>query len=66
MEHNLRTIALDDGSMVQIKFADLDIFYILWNARILHDRICGLVVRVLGYISKYPGSITSATRFSGK
>jgi hypothetical protein len=30
------------------------------------DRLCGLVVRVPGYISRGPGSIPGATRFSEK
>jgi hypothetical protein len=30
------------------------------------DRLCGLVVRVPGYISRGPGSILGATRFSEK
>jgi hypothetical protein len=30
------------------------------------DRLCGLVVRVLGYRSRGPGSIPGATRFSEK
>jgi hypothetical protein len=30
------------------------------------DRLCGLVVRVPGYRSKGPGSISGATRFSEK
>jgi hypothetical protein len=30
------------------------------------DRLCGLVVRVLGYRSRGPGSISDATRFSEK
>jgi hypothetical protein len=30
------------------------------------DRLCGLVVRVLGYRSGGPGSILGTTRFSGK
>jgi hypothetical protein len=30
------------------------------------DRLCGLVVRVLGYRSGGPGSIPSTTRFSEK
>jgi hypothetical protein len=29
-------------------------------------RLCGLVVRVLGYRSRGPGSIPGTTRFSGK
>jgi hypothetical protein len=31
-----------------------------------NDRLCGLVVRVPGYISRGPGSIPGATRFSEK
>jgi hypothetical protein len=31
-----------------------------------NDRLCGLVVRVLGYRSGGPGSIPGTTRFSGK
>jgi hypothetical protein len=30
------------------------------------DRLCGLVVRVLGYRSRGPGSIPGTTRFSGE
>jgi hypothetical protein len=30
------------------------------------DRLCGLVVKVLGYRSGGPGSIPGTTRFSGK
>jgi hypothetical protein len=30
------------------------------------DRLCGLVVRVLGYRSGGPGSIPGTTRFSGE
>jgi hypothetical protein len=43
-----------------------------WNHRfaaavlICVDRLCGLVVRVLGYRSGGPGSIPGTTRFSGK
>jgi hypothetical protein len=33
---------------------------------LLMDRLCGLVVRVLGYRSGEPGSIPDTTRFSGK
>jgi hypothetical protein len=32
----------------------------------LGDRLCGLVVRVLGYRSGGSGSIPGTTRFSGK
>jgi hypothetical protein len=35
------------------------------NVFLLLDRLCGLVVRVLGYISGGPGSIPGTTRFSG-
>jgi hypothetical protein len=31
----------------------------------MKDRLCGLVVRVLGYRSGGPGSIPGTTRFSG-
>jgi hypothetical protein len=31
------------------------------NFNILRDRLCGLVVRVLGYRSRGPGSIPGAT-----
>jgi hypothetical protein len=31
---------------------------------IIIDRLCGLVIRVPSYISRGPGSIPSATRFS--
>jgi hypothetical protein len=35
-------------------------------ARPRRDRLCGLVVRVLGYRSGGPGSIPGTTRFSEK
>jgi hypothetical protein len=31
---------------------------------LISDRLCGLVVRVLGYRSRGPGSIPGTTRFS--
>jgi hypothetical protein len=34
--------------------------------RVCGDRLCGLVVRVLGYRLGDPGSIPSTTRFSGE
>jgi hypothetical protein len=34
--------------------------------KVLFDRLCGLVVRVLGYRPGGPGSIPSSTRFSKK
>jgi hypothetical protein len=34
--------------------------------RQIKDHLCGLVVRVLGYRSRGPGSIPNATRFSEK
>jgi hypothetical protein len=34
--------------------------------RVSNDRLCGLVVRVLGYRSGGPGSIPGTTRFSEK
>jgi hypothetical protein len=34
--------------------------------RVLSVRLCGLVVRVLGYRFGGPGSIPATTRFSGK
>jgi hypothetical protein len=30
------------------------------------DRLCGLVIRILGYRSGGPGTIPGNTRFSGK
>jgi hypothetical protein len=38
----------------------------LWNVSFNFGRLCGLVVRVLGYRSGGPGSIPGNTRFSGK
>jgi hypothetical protein len=38
-------------------------FNILWFS---HDRLCGLVVRVLNYRSGGPGSIPGTTRLSKK
>jgi hypothetical protein len=40
----------------------LNIFYVY----IIPDRLCDLEVSVLGYKSRRPGSIPSATRFSEK
>jgi hypothetical protein len=34
----------------------------LWNQLIEFDRLCGLVVRVLGYRSGGPGSIPGTTK----
>jgi hypothetical protein len=39
---------------------------ILMFSSLHKDRLCGLVVRVLGYRSRGPGSIAGATRFSEK
>jgi hypothetical protein len=36
------------------------------SCSLLKYRLCGLVVRVLGYRSGGPGSIPGTTRFSGK
>jgi hypothetical protein len=36
------------------------------NSYLCVDRLCGLVVRVLGYRSGGPGSIPGTTRFSEK
>jgi hypothetical protein len=41
----------------------------IWNIAyiyILQDRLCGLVVRVLGYRYGGPGSIPGTIRFSGE
>jgi hypothetical protein len=35
-----------------------------YSSRMIMDRLCGLVVRIPGYISRGPGSILGATRFS--
>jgi hypothetical protein len=41
-------------------------FYLVEGSLYLRvDRLCGLVVRVLGYRSGGPGSIPGTTRFSG-
>jgi hypothetical protein len=40
--------------------------YKIVDAQVLKDRLCGLVVRVPGYISRGPGSIPSSTRFYDK
>jgi hypothetical protein len=39
---------------------------IFWKGFQHLDRLCGLVVRVLGYRSGGPGSIPGSTRFSEK
>jgi hypothetical protein len=39
---------------------------ILYGARYESDRLCGLVVRPLGYRSGGPSSIPGTTRFFGK
>jgi hypothetical protein len=36
--------------------------FIKWKMRVIMDRLCGLVVRVLGYRSGGPGSIPGTTR----
>jgi hypothetical protein len=40
-------------------------FIVFMFIYMLEDRLCGLVVRVLGYRSGSPGSIPGTTRFSG-
>jgi hypothetical protein len=40
--------------------------HILVDIPAQYDRLCGLVVRVLGYRSGGPGSIPGTTRFSGQ
>jgi hypothetical protein len=37
--------------------------YINRTTNAVHDRLCGLVVRVSSYISRDPGLIPDATRF---
>jgi hypothetical protein len=41
-------------------FSTITIYFLIY----LVDRLCGLVVRVPGYISRSPGSIPGAIRFS--
>jgi hypothetical protein len=41
-------------------------YYIINHVTINKDRLCGLVVRVLGYRFGGPGSIPGTTRFSDK
>jgi hypothetical protein len=53
---------LHDIELVGIVYMET-IFYIY---DIMQDRLCGKVVRVPGYISRGPGSIPGATRFSEK
>jgi hypothetical protein len=38
----------------------------IYKTLILPDRLCGLVIRVPGYRSRSPASISGATRFSEK
>jgi hypothetical protein len=46
---------------------EVDVFHLISNNRyLMFDRLCGLVVRVPGYRSRGPGSISCATRFSEK
>jgi hypothetical protein len=45
---------------------DFLFFFNLRNPSNRTDRLCGLVVRVLGYRSGGPGSIPGTTRFSGE
>jgi hypothetical protein len=42
------------------------LFLLFSQGNLLIDRLCGLVVRVLGYRSGGPGSIPGTTRFSGE
>jgi hypothetical protein len=42
------------------------LLYFLKVSGNVSGRLCGLVVRVLGYRSGGPGSIPGTTRFSGK
>jgi hypothetical protein len=49
--------------IIVIQFEDCRREYLLQNSEELQsDRLCGLVVRVLGYRSGGPGSIPSTTR----
>jgi hypothetical protein len=48
---------VDVAMLTEVKFA----LIVSWR-----DRLCGLVVRVLGYRSGGPGSIPGTTRFSLK
>jgi hypothetical protein len=50
-------------AQMQINITILDI---QGKVQICCDRLCGLVVRVLGYRSGGPGSIPGTTTFSGK
>jgi hypothetical protein len=47
-----------------VLFVICDLLFVLLFHHI--DRLCGLVVRVLGYRSGGPRSILGTTRFSGK
>jgi hypothetical protein len=60
--------ALQNINMLYICLQDKDIEETreLENVRLLKDRLCGLVVRVLGYRSRGPGSIPGTTKFSEK
>jgi hypothetical protein len=44
----------------------ITLLYLLLLLLLLSDRLCGLVVRVLGYRSRGPGQIPGATRFPEK
>jgi hypothetical protein len=45
-----------------VPFMLLIVFHLLRLPYLLQDRLCGLVVRVLGYRSGGPGSIPGTTR----
>jgi hypothetical protein len=46
------------------KLKNGDIITVLFKSDLADDRLCGLVVRVLGYKSRGSGSIPGSTRFS--
>jgi hypothetical protein len=68
----LQNVELYDNVIIKIVlftgcqlYAHLEVHYYTFHILII-DCLCGLVVRVPGYISRGPGSIPSAIRFSEK
>jgi hypothetical protein len=52
-------------SFLQIKKEYIYIYIYIYTIILYINRLCGLVVRALGYRSRGPGSIPAATRLSG-
>jgi hypothetical protein len=60
LQRNTRCYDKDYGTNLKISYT------IIIITLSMHDRLCGLVVRIPGYRSSGPSSIPAATRFSEK